>query len=81
MTGKAADDDANEEIASELNRIADLVRQGPTDPAELAQLSARVETMAKLILELSDVEPTMAQRLEQLAQQLRNPPLRKNGSN
>ena len=81
MTGKAGDSDTAEDIASELNRVANLVRQGPTHPAELALLSARVETMATLILAKPDVDPAIAQRLEQLAQQLRNRPLKKNGSN
>ena len=79
MAGKA-DDDAHEEIASELNRIADVVRQGPLDPAELAQVIGRVETIRKMILRQPETDPAIAERLQQLAAQLRNATVRrKNG--
>ena len=82
MTGSADDDDdyTPEQIASELKRIADLVRQGPVDPSELEQLIAQVEKLARLVLQHQETDPEVAKRLEQLAEQLRNAPTkRKNG--
>jgi len=79
---RQADDDGPtaEEIASELNRIADIVRSGPMDAAELAQVIARVETISHLILQRPGTDPAIADRLQQLAAQLRNAPVkRKNG--
>jgi len=77
MAGKPDDDvPTAEEIASELNRIANLLRQGPIDAAELTQVIARVDT----ILQQPGTDPAVAERLQRLAAKLRNAPIkRKNG--
>jgi hypothetical protein len=82
MTGTVDDKDFTpEQIASELNRIAHLVRQGPMDAKELAKLTARVEIFARVILQQPSIDPALAQRLQDLAEQLRTGPVkRKNGS-
>jgi hypothetical protein len=83
MTEQADDDEgdlAPEQIASELKRIADRVRQGPFDSAEQKQLIAAIETLAKRVSLSSTVGPAIAQHLDELADELRNAPLkRKNG--
>lgn len=80
MAGIADDEYTPEQIASELKRIADLVRQGPVDPPELERLIAQVEKLAKVVLQHRDTDPDVATRLEQLAEQLRTAPTkRKNG--
>jgi hypothetical protein len=82
MARKAdADAPTAEEIASELNRIANVVRHGPLDAAELTQVIARVEAITELMLHQPGTDPAVAECLHQLAAQLRAAPIkRKNGS-
>ena len=83
MTETADDEDFTpEQIASELQRIAELVRQGPMDPAELEKLTARLDRFAKYFQQSPRMDPALPQRLQDLAAQLRTGPVKsKNGSN
>ena len=81
MTGKPDEDEYGpEQIAAELSRIADRVRQGPFEPADQKVLITEIEALAKRISRHPDAGPAIARHLEQLAGQLRNAPVkRKNG--
>jgi hypothetical protein len=82
MRGKADDDDFTpKQIALELKEIAELLRKGPLPPAELAQVTARVEILARAVLQWPDTDPDVGLRLRELAAELRNSPVkRKNGA-
>ena len=84
MMGKANEGDAPyepEQIAAELKRIAERVRQGPLEPTEQKALITAIEALAKRVSLESTVGPAIARQLVQLAEQLRYAPLkRKNGS-
>ena len=82
MTETIDDEDFTpEKIASELKAMADVIRRHPIDPAELQKLTERVELIAELILQRPAMDPALALRLQDLAEQLRTgPEKRKNGS-
>src|SRR5262249_42495406 len=82
MTGTTDDEDFTlEQIASELKRIAELLRHGPIDPAEVEKLTAQLEKFAAYFRRSPGIDPALPQRLQELAAQLRTGPAKRNGSN
>ena len=81
MTGKSDEDEYGpEQIAAELKRIADRVRQGPFQATEQKELIAEIEALAKHVSRDPDAGPAISRHLDHLAEQLRNAPAkRKNG--
>ena len=81
MTGTSDENEYGpEQIAAELKRIADRMRQGPFESAEQKALIAEIEALAKHVSRSPNAGSAISRHLEQLAEQLRNAPTKqKNG--